>query len=164
MENGNDGKEFICSAHNNGNGIIVFNDTALLPGKNCFVVKSVEAEEGADCAEDCATFERAAEKEMSYRLPDSGAGKAVRNWFLKEDDLIREGFFSLKDSAYDITQNQEAMKALSKFAPVTAEKIIKDDGIPLGLALMSIVSRDKDNNPDFKMVDLNSALNEIKKY
>ena len=161
---GNDGKELICSAHNNGNGTIVFKDTALLPGKNCFVVKSVEAEEGADCAEDCVTFERVAEKEMSYQLPDSGAGKAVRNWFLKEDDLIREGFFSLKDSAYDITQNQDAMKALSKFAPVTAEKIIKDDGIPLGLALMSIVSRDKDNNPDFKMEDLNSALNEIKKY
>ncbi|WP_124065327.1 glycoside hydrolase family 2 TIM barrel-domain containing protein [Clostridium sp. E02] len=161
---GNDGKDFICSAHNNGNGTVIFQNIALLPGKNCFVVKRVKAEEGTDYIEDCVTFERVDEKEMSYQLPDSGAGKAVRNWFLKEDDIVREGYFSLKDSAYDITQNQDAMKVFSRFAPATAEKILKDEGIPLGLSLMSIVDRDKDNNPDFKMEDLNHALNQIKKY
>jgi len=70
----------------------------------------------------------------------------------------------IKDSAYDITQNQDAMKVFFKFAPVTAKIVEKDDGIPLGLSLLSILGRDKDRNPDFKMEDLNDALNEIKKY
>ena len=40
----------------------------------------------------------------------------------------------------------------------------KEEGIPLGLSLLSILGRDKDRNPDFKMEDLNHALNQIKKY
>ncbi len=159
---GNQGSELISTAYNNGNGTVIFKDIALSSGENFFVVQSVEA--GVDCPEDQVTFEKAAEKEASYQLPDSGAGKAVRNWFLKEDDLIREGYFSLKDSAYDITQNQDAMKVFFKFAPETAKTVEKDDGIPLGLSLLSILERDKDRNPDFKMEDLNHALNQIKKY
>ncbi|MBE5991629.1 MAG: hypothetical protein E7247_04450 [Paenibacillaceae bacterium] len=157
---GNQGNELICSAHNNGNGTVIFKYIQLLPGENSFVVRSL----GDDCTADEVTFVKVDEKESSYQLPDSGAGKAVRNWFLKEDDIIREGYFSLKDSAYDITQNQEAMKVFYKFAPVTAETVEKEEGIPLGLSLLSILGRDKDRNPDFKMEDLNDALNQIKKY
>ena len=157
---GNQKNELICSAHNNGNGTVIFKNIQLSPGENSFVVRSLET----DCPADEITFEKVDEKESSYQLPDSGAGKAVRNWFLKEDDLIREGYFSLKDSAYDITQNQEAMKVFYKFAPATAETAEKEEGIPLGLSLLSILSRDKDRNPDFKMEDLNHALNQIKKY
>ncbi|MFW6676867.1 glycoside hydrolase family 2 protein [Lacrimispora sp. AGF001] len=159
---GNQGNEFICSAYNNGNGTVIFKEIGLQQGNNSFVVRSVVTD--AACAEDQVVFEKVAEKETSYQLPDSGEGKAVRNWFLKEDDLIREGYFSLKDSAYDITQNQEAMKVFYKFAPATAETVEKDEGIPLGLSLLSILGRDKDRNPDFKMEDLNHALNQIKKY
>lgn len=100
---------------------------------------------------------------ITYVLPDSGAGQTVKNWFLRDDEIEREGYFSLKDSAYEISLNEEAMEVFSGFAPVTAKAVRKEDGIPLGLSLLNILSRDQARNPEFEMEELNRALNQVKK-
>lgn len=157
-----DGKgQMLKTALNDGNGVAVFRDIMLEPGENRFHVVC----RSGDCrmAEDSVVFERVELPEKCYELPDSGAGKTVKNWFLREDDILREGYFSLKDSAYDISQNEEAMRVFSSFAPVTAEAVRKEEGIPLGLSLLNILGRDQARNPAFEMEELNRALNQVKK-
>lgn len=146
---------------NDGNGTAVFRGVKLLPGENQF--RAVCRSGDGRIVEDSVVFERVEEPEKDYILPDSGAGQTVKNWFLREEDLERDGYFSLKDSAYEICQSDEAMAVFYRFAPVTAEAVEKEEGIPLGLSLLNILGRDKARNPEFEMEELNRALNQVKK-
>ncbi len=157
-----DGEQrLIRAVQNDGNGTAVFREVRLEAGLNSF--RAVCRSDDNRIWEDNVVFERVEAPHDGYSLPDSGAGQTVTNWFLREDDILREGYFSLKDSAYEVCENEEAMEVFARFAPVTAEAVRKEDGIPLGLSLLNILGRDKERNPEFEMKELNQALNQVKK-
>ncbi len=57
------------------------------------------------------------EPNPSYVSPDS----KVVNWFDRDDEIVREGYFSIKDTMGDIGANPEAGKILEKYmAPMMA--------------------------------------------
>lgn len=136
---------------NNGNGTIVFKDICLKDGENSISVRSGEYV-------DSCVFIKQDEEEKSYRLPDSGTGKNVKNWFLEDDDVVKEGFFSIEDSANDILENRDAASVLKAALPKLYEFMTTKDVIPLGLSLKSILNRD-DSGVDQKK--LNDELNKI---
>lgn len=149
------------TVENDGNGTAVFRGMRLWPGENRF--RAVCLSEDGRILDDSVVFKRVEEPEKGYILSDSGAGQKVKNWFLREEDIEKEGYFSLRDSAYEICQSDEAMAVFCRFAPVTAEAVEKEEGIPLGLSLLNILGRDKARNPEFEMEELNRALNQVKK-
>lgn len=158
------GKE-IGTERNDGNGRIIFRNVPLVMGRN--EVEAVMGEPSVKKSSDTSTeilrdscvFERVTEEEESYRLPDSGAGTAVKNWFLSDDDIVREGFCSIKDSANDLLENPDSKVVLEKHLPKLVEFMLTKDMIPLGLSLESILSR---NTPEgLDITRLNKELNEV---
>ncbi len=141
----------IGTNENNGNGTIVFTNVPLQKGKN-----NVKAIHGT-CVDECV-FERVEQEETSYHLPEETSGP-VRNWFLSDDDTIKEGYYSIMDTAQDLLEN--AREVLEKHVPKLVELLDKDI-IPTGLSMKSILSRDLKDNPD-KIIEINNALHEIKK-
>lgn len=140
-----------------GNGTVVFTGMALKPGENVF---TVTAETGGRAFCDQVTFERVEEPEESYILPGNEAGSTVKNWFLDEEDIDTQSYFSLKDRAEDLLENEAAHKVLQTYLPgltVVLEKGV----IPLGLTLMNILSRDTPEGVDLK--ELNLELMKITK-
>ena len=111
-----------------------------------------------DCV-DHRVWVRVKDAEPGYRLPDQGAGTAVRNWFLQEDDVRKEGFFSIQSTAQELLDNQETRKVLEKYIPALVKFMTEKSVIPLGLSLKSILSRDADESLDVKA--LNAELNQI---
>lgn len=52
------------------------------------------------------------------------AGGEVVNWFDREDEIVREGYFSIKDSMGDVKANSEAMAVFDELiAPVQAKMV-----------------------------------------
>ena len=147
-----DEKEF-GSGTNDGNGRIVFSDVPLHEGENRIKV-------AAEGLTDECIFVRVDSEDESYRLPDDNAGQAVKNWFLSEDDVVREGYFSIKDTANDILENPDARAVLEKYLPELVKFMTEKDVIPLGLSMQSILSRDIPEGLDLK--ELNRELNQIK--
>lgn len=139
--------------NNNGNGIALFRNVPLQYGDNRVEVSS----EG--CNDSCV-FKRSDTEDESYRLPNSGAGQAVKNWFLSEDDFVKEGFFSIKDSANDLIENVEARAVLKKYLPELTDLMLTKDVIPLGLSFQSILGRNTPEGLDIRA--LNDELNKIK--
>lgn len=136
---------------NDGNGAVVFEDVQLNMGEN-----RIEAVSGA--LRDACVFIRTDTPDESYTLPDSSAGKTVRNWFLSDDDIIREGFYSIKDTANDLLGDARSRAVIARFAPDLFRLMTTRDVIPLGLSLQSILSRDS-SGIDQKA--LNAELNQI---
>ena len=91
--------------NNSGNGIVLFRSVPLQYGDNTIEVSC------GDYSDSCV-FRRSDTEDESYRLPNSGAGQAVKNWFLSENDFVKEGFFSIEDSANDLIENLEAREVL----------------------------------------------------
>lgn len=181
------GKE-IGTERNDGNGRVIFKNVPLVMGRNEVEVVSCDAaicqamgnrkdgqtdavchgnellnsdskENEALTGRDSCVFERVTEEEESYRLPDSGAGTAVKNWFLSDDDIVREGFCSIKDSANDLLENPDSKVVLEKHLPKLVEFMLTKDMIPLGLSLESILNR---NTPEgLDVTRLNKELNEV---
>ena len=147
-----DEKEF-GSGTNDGNGRIVFSDVPLHEGENRIKV-------AAEGLTDECVFVRVDSEDESYRLPGNNAGQAVKNWFLSEDDVVREGYFSIKDTANDILENPDARAVLEKYLPELVKFMTEKDVIPLGLSMQSILSRDIPEGLDLK--ELNRELNQIK--
>ena len=147
-----DEKEF-GSGTNDGNGRIVFSDVPLHEGEN--QIKVV-----AQGLQDECVFVRVDSEDKSYRLPGNNAGQAVKNWFLSDDDVVREGYFSLKDTANDLLENPDARAVLEKYLPELVKFMTEKDVIPLGLSMQSILSRDIPEGLDLK--ELNRELNQIK--
>jgi beta-galactosidase len=149
----------IGTEKNNGNGTVLFKNVSLSMGKNEVEAFSADASGGQTKVKDRCIIERVPEEEKSYRLPDSGAGSAVKNWFLSDDDTVREGYCSIKDSANDLLENSEAKVVLEKHLPELVKCMLTKDVIPLGLSLESILSRNTPEGLDIKK--LNKDLNEI---
>ena len=147
-----DEKEF-GSGTNDGNGRIVFSDVPLHEGENRIKVD-------AEGLTDECVFVRVDSEDENYRLPGNNAGQAVKNWFLSEDDVVREGYFSIKDTANDILENPDARAVLEKYLPELVKLMTEKDVIPLGLSMQSILSRDIPEGLDLK--ELNRELNQIK--
>lgn len=149
------------SGKNDGNGCVLFSNVALNEGKNEFKVKASLVD--GICVTDSAVFLKVDQPEESYTLPDSDAGSAVKNWFLDEDSLIREGYYSVEDSTYDIWSNPETCAVLNEFTPETVQALNGDTGIPMGLSLMRVLSYNKKVAETVDMKKLNDRLNQIKR-
>ena len=145
--------EIVARQANNGNGTVLFRSIPLQNGENSVIATA------GDCT-DKVIFRRVEPEEENYRLPDQGEG-AVRNWFLSDDDTVKEGFFSIMDTADDILQSDGARQVLVRFVPELV-KILDQDLIPLGLAMKSILSRSFKDDPD-ALLRINDALHEIPK-
>lgn len=138
------------SAQTDGNGCAVFPGVVLLEGKT---VLTVTADRNGQTFADSVVFERVSQPDMSYALPDSGAGSTVQNWFLGEEDVDTDSYFSLKDRAEDILENEQAHGVLKQYLPDLAAALERG-GIPLGLAMTSILSRDTPEDVDLKALNL----------
>ena len=134
------------------NGTAVFRRVPLRMGENHATVTA------GDCADSCV-WQRVSQPEASYRLPDQDAGSAVRNWFLAEDDLRKEGYFSIQNTAQELLNNPDTKRVLEKYVPALVRFMTEKSVIPLGLAMKSILSRDADEKLDIKA--LNAELNRI---
>jgi len=133
------------------NGTIVFANVPLRMGEN-----EIKAAHGD--LEDMVVFERVDQAEESYRLPQESSGP-VRNWFLSDDDTVKEGYYSIMDTAQDLLAN--ARDVLLEHVPKLVELLDKDV-IPAGLSMKSILSRDLKDDPG-KILEINKALHGIKK-
>lgn len=136
---------------NDGNGAVVFENVPLREGKN-----RIEAVNGA--LHDACEILRTDTPDASYTLPDSGAGKTVRNWFLADDDIVREGYYSIKDTANDLLADARSRAVIECFAPDLFRLMTTRDVVPLGLPLQRILSRNSDG---IDQKALNEALNQI---
>ncbi len=145
---------------NNGNGTIIFSKVSLKEGTNIFRVSASTAD--GRILEDTVVFERVSEPEESYRLLDSKAGTTVKNWFLDDADIDTDQYYSIKDRADELLDNKEACQVLRQYMPDTV--ILLEKGIiPLGLAMTSILSHDKDIESKVDIQALNKALMKIAK-
>ncbi len=139
---------------NTGSGVVLFEHVPLQDGAN-----SLEAVgNGPVCPKDSCSIIRTKEPDASYQLKDGGAGSMVRNWFLQDNDIVREGYFSIENTANEILQNPEAKRVLMKYAPQLVRTMTERDVIPLGLSLRSILSRGGD---EIDQAALNKALNQV---
>lgn len=145
------GREYI-EASNNGNATIIFENIRLESQVNDITVIS------GDCS-DSASFVKVKEEDKSYRLEAEAAGTSVKNWFLKDDDLTKEGFYSIKDTVNDLIENKATYEILKKYIPDILEMILSNEDFPLGLALQSVINRAKPENLDINL--FNSELNKI---
>ena len=145
------GRECI-EASNNGNATIIFENIRLENQVNDITVIS------GDCS-DSASFVKVKEEDKSYRLEAEAAGTSVKNWFLKDDDLTKEGFYSIKDTVNDLIENKATYEILKKYIPDILEMILSNEDFPLGLALQSVINRAKPENLDINL--FNSELNKI---
>ena len=134
-----------------GNGTVLFRDVALRMGEN-----TIRAVSGSLCDE--LLFERVETEEESYRLPEEGGGQ-VRNWFLSDNETVKEGYLSIMDSAEDVLNG--ARHVLEKYVPKLLA-VLESDVIPLGLEMKSILERECRDEPD-TIKAINDALHEIKK-
>ena len=139
---------------NTGNGMVLFRNIPLHDAENTVRTISVDH---ADVQDECV-FTRVDEPCGDYVLAGSGAGQNVRNWFLTEDDIVREGYFSIANTASDIMHDAQAAAVLEQYAPELFAILRKGDIIPAGLSLQSILSRDE-SGIDRKA--LNKALNQV---
>ncbi len=159
MEDDGLGSEKI-TGQNNGNGTIVFHNVALKAGRNNFFVRGL-TEDGIQL-EEAICFEKVDVPEESYRLPGNEAGTAVQNWFLEEEDINTDQYFSLKDRAEDLLENEKTHQILKKHFPeITA--LLEKGVIPLGLGMTSILSHNKDAVKKKDLSAINQELLKIMK-
>ena len=83
----------------------------------------------------------------------------MRNWFLQEDDVRKEGYFSIQNTAQELLDNPDARAVLERYVPALVRVMTEKSVIPLGLSLKSILSRDADESLNVKA--LNGELNRI---
>ena len=147
-------------AQNNGGGIIVFADIALKDGKNYFSVSGLTKDNVR--MEESVCFEKTAVPEESYCLPGQNAGTTVQNWFMQETDLDTDQYYSLKDRAEEILDNEKAHQILKKYLPKIT-RLLEQGDIPLALAMTSILGRDKETAEKADLSALNAELVKIAK-
>ena len=83
----------------------------------------------------------------------------MRNWFLADDDVRKEGFFSIQNTAQELLDHPETKTVLIRYVPALVRIMTEKSDIPLGLSFKSILSRDADEKLDIKA--LNEELNRI---
>ena len=139
------------AAENGGNGTVVFENVPLREGENRLVAQ-------AGVCVDSLVWQRVEEPEASYALPESDDG-AVKNWFLSDDDITRQGYFSINDTANDVLDEPAARAVLMKHVPFMV-KVMEGGSVPLGLTIKSILSYGDGIAPEL-MKTINSELNQI---
>lgn len=82
----------------------------------------IEAKAGT-CS-DTMIIRRVAEPNPDYRK----AGGEVVNWFDREDEILREGYFSIKDSMADIKANPDAIAVFTELIAPIQEKMVEAYG------------------------------------
>ena len=87
------------------NGTVCFPDVPLEQGKNSILAIA------GDCRDDCE-WERVAAEPECYRLPPEETEGKVKNWFLQENELRREGYLSILSTANDLLASPEACRVL----------------------------------------------------
>lgn len=152
---------FMENEQNNGNGVILFTDIILSEGINKLYATG-KSDNGTELKDEII-LEKVSEPEQSYILPDSESGTTVKNWFLEEASFIREGYFSIEDSAYDMIQNVEAARVLEQYLPEMVRDMRNNVGIPLGFSLLRIMNYEKKKAEGVNIKALNKSLNKIKK-
>ena len=134
-----------------------------------------EHEIKAVCGEltDSMIIRRVEKANPAYAKP----GTQVTNWFDREDEIEREGYFSIKDSMADVKANPAAAKVLDEIMAPLKEKAIAAYGDvarnvqlpPEVLAMMDRMSVEASIKQVGKLATpeivhkLNHALNQIKK-
>lgn len=73
---------------------------------------------------DSITIRHAQKPNESYCKP----GTSVTNWFDREDEIVKEGFFSIKDSMGSVKANPEAAAVLNKLMAPLQAKIVEAYG------------------------------------
>lgn len=139
------------AAENDGNGTVVFENVPLREGENRLVAQ-------AGVCVDFLVWQRVEEPEANYALPESDDG-AVKNWFLSDDDITRQGYFSINDTANDVLDEPAARAVLMKHVPFMV-KVMEGGSVPLGLTIKSILSYGDGIAPEL-MKTINSELNQI---
>ena len=132
------------------NGTALFEGIPLRMGEN-----TISAHAGP--LKDQCVLTRVEKEPEDYRLPDTGEG-AVRNWFLAEDSMRKEGFFSLEDTANDLLDNPRTREIIRRAVPGLYKVMTEKNVIPLGLTMKNILSRDSDG---LDLKALNAELNEV---
>lgn len=145
---------------NDGNGTVLFENLPLREGKNLFTVTGY-TENGILLTEQ-AVFEKTETPESSYVLPDSHAGETVQNWFLGEEGVDLEQYFSVQDRAEDLMENEECRRILEKYLPEVTV-LLEKEIIPLGLSLNSIISHGKKEGQNIDIRELNRELMRVAK-
>ncbi len=140
---------------NNGNATVVFEKVFLKEAVNQIKVVSGEYT-------DTCTFEKVDKPEESYRLPDDGKGSMVKNWFLSDDDIVREGYYSIMDTAADLVECEETLQILRKYIPEIVHLLVDKEVIPMGLQMKSILGRSFGEDPDGMVKKINEELNQVK--
>lgn len=156
-----DGKPFASQA-----GDKVFKFNVPITGEH-----RVEAVSGD--LRDCMTIRHVETPNERYRKP----GTAVTNWFDREDEIVKEGFFSIKDSMGSVKASPEAAAVLNRLVAPLQAKITEAYGDvaknvqlpPEMLAMMDRMSVEATLKQMGQLVtpafvhELNSALNRVRK-
>lgn len=145
---------------NDGNGTVLFENLPLQEGKNLFTVTGY-TENGIQLTEQ-AVFEKTETPEPSYVLPDSHAGETVQNWFLEEEGVDLDQYFSVRDRAEDLMEQEECRRILKKYLPEVVT-LLEKEIIPLGLSLNSIISRSQKEGQKIDVRALNGELMRVAK-
>ena len=156
-----DGKEFAAQ-----DGDKIFKFTVPISGEH-----TIEAHSGA-CSDTIAI--RKVDKPNPAYVK---AGGEVVNWFDREDEIVKEGYFSIKDSMGDVKAHPQASAVLNELiAPLQAKAaaaygdVAKNIQIPESMQrMMDKMSVEATLKQMGKLVkpafvhELNAALNQIKK-
>ena len=122
---------------------------------------------------DSMTIQKVEKANPDYAKP----GTQVTNWFDREDEIVREGYFSIKDSMGAVKAHAEAQAVLDKLLAPLQAKIIEAYGDvaknvqlpPEVQAMMDKMSVEASLKQMGKLVTpefvhkLNNALNQVKK-
>ena len=156
-----DGKEFATQ-----DGDKIFKFTVPISGEH-----TIEARSGA-CSDTIAI--RKVDKPNPAYVK---AGGEVVNWFDREDEIVKEGYFSIKDSMGDVKAHPQASAVLNELiAPLQAKAaaaygdVAKNIRIPESMQrMMDKMSVEATLKQMGKLVtpafvhELNAALNQVKK-
>ena len=156
-----DGKEFAAQ-----DGDKIFKFTVPISGEH-----TIEARSGA-CSDTIAI--RKVDKPNPAYVK---AGGEVVNWFDREDEIVKEGYFSIKDSMGDVKAHPQASAVLNELiAPLQAKAaaaygdVAKNIQIPESMQrMMDKMSVETTLKQMGKLVtpafvhELNAALNQVKK-
>ena len=156
-----DGKEFAAQ-----DGDKIFKFTVPISGEH-----TIEARSGA-CS-DTIAIRKVAKPSPAYVK----AGGEVVNWFDREDEIVKGGYFSIKDSMGDVKAHPQASAVLNELiAPLQAKAaaaygdVAKNIQIPESMQrMMDKMSVEATLKQMGKLVtpafvhELNAALNQVKK-
>lgn len=86
----------------------------------------------------------------------------MQNWFLEEEGVDLDQYFSVRDRAEDLMEQEECRRILKKYLPEVVT-LLEKEIIPLGLSLNSIISRSQKEGQKIDVRALNGELMRVAK-